>query len=113
MIRIEFWEGDDNFTVNLEVVLDGNDRNERVNLNNFFDEVVRELRDNFLSVKIDFKEKDRLLTGFNYDVCIIKMKGFLSEVNLWEFVDDIIFRFLRERNLFSRDLEFEGDIYKE
>lgn len=113
MIRIELWEGDDNPTANLEVVLDGNDRNERVNLNNFFDEAAREPRDNFPSVKIDFKEKDRLSTGSNYDVCTIKMKGFLSEANLWEFVDDTIPRPPRERNLLSRDLEPEGDIHKE
>lgn len=34
-------------------------------------------------VKLDFKEKDRLHSGVNYDVWAIRMKGFLLEAGLW------------------------------
>lgn len=36
--------------------------------------------------KIDFKEKDRLNSGSNYDVWAIRMCWFLKEAGLWEHV---------------------------
>lgn len=63
----------------------GNNVNSDNRLNNFDISYLQ----NFLFIKIDFKEKDRLLTGLNYDVWIIRIKGFFQELNLWSFVDDI------------------------
>lgn len=38
------------------------------------------------SIKIDFKERDRLRDDANYDVWAIRMKGFLKESSLWDVV---------------------------
>lgn len=38
------------------------------------------------SIKIDFKERDRLRDDVNYDVWVIRMKGFLKEFLLWDVV---------------------------
>lgn len=48
----------------------------------------------FLIVKLDFKEKDRLISGFNYDVWVLSMRGFFRKVKLWLWVDDTFVRFL-------------------
>lgn len=45
------------------------------------------VEEKYLSIKIDFKKKDRLSTGSNYDVWTIRMTGFLKEANLWMYVD--------------------------
>lgn len=37
-------------------------------------------------VKLDFKDRDRLSNGANYDVWAITMKGFLLEAGLWDYV---------------------------
>lgn len=39
------------------------------------------------SVKIDFKEKDRLQSGVNYDVWAMRVRGFLREARLWGYID--------------------------
>lgn len=39
------------------------------------------------SIKVEFKERDRLRDGANYDVWAIRMRGFLKESTLWDIVD--------------------------
>lgn len=46
----------------------------------------------YLSVKLDFKEKDRLISGFNYDVWVLRMRGFFREVRLWSWAEGICIR---------------------
>lgn len=104
---------DDNPDGNSKVVLGDNNCYERQNLNDQFDEAA-DVRFNYPSVTIDFKEKDRLSTGSNYDVWTIRMKRwFLLEANLWEFVDGTIPWPPRERNMITRELEPKGEIHKE
>lgn len=45
-----------------------------------------EFSDFRLLKKIDFKEKDRFNSGFNYDVWVIRMCWFFKEAGLWEYV---------------------------
>lgn len=38
-------------------------------------------------MKLDVKEKDRLISGFNYDVWVFRMRDFFREVKLWLWVN--------------------------
>lgn len=55
----------------------------------------------YLSVKLDFKEKDCLISGLNYDVWVLRMRGFFREVRLWSWVDGTCIRlgFIITRNV--------------
>lgn len=44
------------------------------------------------NIKIDFKERDRLKDGANYDVWSIRMSGFLKEASLWGIVSGTVTR---------------------
>lgn len=44
------------------------------------------------SVKLDFKEKDRLTSGSNYDVWALRMRGFLREARLWPWAEGTCIR---------------------
>lgn len=44
------------------------------------------------SVKLDFKEKDCLTSGLNYDVWALRMRGFLREARLWPWADGTCIR---------------------
>lgn len=46
----------------------------------------------FPIVKLDFKEKDRLTSGSNYDVWALSMRGFFRKAKLWLWVDDTFAR---------------------
>lgn len=37
-------------------------------------------------LKLDFKERDSLNNGSNYNVCSIRMRGFLQEAGMWDYV---------------------------
>lgn len=93
-------------SVEMEKLLDFLFNDDAVNINNndnnggggaeFWDTVFNKnlnVEEKYFSIKIDFKKKDRLFTGLNYDVWTIRMTGFFKEVNLWMYVDGSYSRF--------------------
>lgn len=53
-----------------------------------------------LSIKVEFKERDRFRDGVNYDVWVIRMRGFFKEFTFWDIVDGTEIRFVFSERMF-------------
>lgn len=94
-------------------VVETNNCNNKDTLDGGFDRTVNTGKQQYLSVKIEFKEKDWLSTDSNYDMWNIRMTGFLKEANLWMFVDGSHPRSPKKRILFAPETSTPTDEQRE
>lgn len=60
-------------------------------------------------IKLDFKERDRLNNGSNYDIWAIRMLGFLQEASMWGHVNGTVTRPVNERGGYGLSLRPEDN----